>query len=30
MKARLLLIDCVKTTLFNALGILGVTALERM
>lgn len=30
MNARLLLIDCVKTTLQNALGVLGVTALERM
>ncbi len=30
MKARLLLIDCVKTTLSNALGVLGVTAPERM
>ncbi len=30
MKARLLLIDCVKTTLHNALGVLGVTAPERM
>lgn len=30
MKARLLLISCVKTTLSNALGVLGVTAPERM
>ncbi len=30
MKARLLLIDCVKTTLSNALRVLGVTAPERM
>lgn len=30
MKARLLLINCVKTTLENALKVLGVTAPERM
>ncbi|MBE7042298.1 MAG: arginine--tRNA ligase [Ruminococcaceae bacterium] len=30
MNARLLLIDCVKTTLSNALGVLGVSAPERM
>ena len=30
MKARLLLVSCVKTTLENALGVLGVTAPERM
>ncbi len=30
MNARLLLVDCVKTTLKNALDVLGVTAPERM